>query len=93
MVERVIMTIRGRVQGVGFRYASESEAERLGISGWVRNRRNGNVEIVAEGERAALEIFVAWCRSGPPGAEVDDVWATWGAATDDFGSFEVLPTE
>jgi acylphosphatase len=70
---RVELKITGRVQGVGFRWATETEANRLGLTGWVRNTDDGAVEVVAEGDDAAIERFVSWCRGGPPGARVDQV--------------------
>jgi acylphosphatase len=68
---RVRVLISGRVQGVGFRYATRREAQRLGLRGWVRNLPDGRVEVVAEGEQAVVDQLVAWCRRGPPGAFVD----------------------
>jgi acylphosphatase len=65
--------IGGRVQGVGFRYTCCHEARRLGISGWVRNRMDGDVEVRAEGSREKLDAFLLWLRCGPPGARVDRV--------------------
>jgi acylphosphatase len=59
------------VQGVGFRYACYHEARRLGLSGWVRNKVNGDVEVWAEGDGEKLEAFLQWLRRGPPGARVD----------------------
>ncbi|MDP9385186.1 MAG: acylphosphatase, partial [Actinomycetota bacterium] len=56
------MTVRGRVQGVGFRDATRREAERLGVAGWVRNAAGGSVELHAEGPAAAVDVIVAWCR-------------------------------
>lgn len=67
--------VSGRVQGVAFRWCAVEEATRLGLRGWVRNRRDGRVEALAEGPRAAVEAFQAWCRVGPPAAEVDRVEA------------------
>lgn len=72
-VRTIRLRIRGRVQGVGFRDAMSREAERLGITGWVRNRAGGDVEAVAQGEAAALESLVAWARRGPPAARVEHV--------------------
>lgn len=63
----------GRVQGVWFRESCRREAESVGVAGWVRNRAGGAVEAVFEGESAAVLAMVAWCRTGPPLAEVDDV--------------------
>jgi acylphosphatase len=63
----------GRVQGVGFRCSCYYEARRLGLSGWVRNRPDGDVEIWAEGDTEKLDAFLQWLRRGPPGARVDQV--------------------
>jgi acylphosphatase len=62
--------VQGRVQGVGFRYALRDEAERLGVTGWVRNRSDGSVQALLQGEQAAIELLLAWARRGPPGARV-----------------------
>jgi acylphosphatase len=67
------LEITGRVQGVGFRYSMQSEAARRGVSGWVRNRRDGSVEALLQGEDAAVEALVAWARQGPAGALVTQV--------------------
>jgi acylphosphatase len=65
--------VKGRVQGVGFRYALRDEAERLGLTGWVRNRADGSVEALVQGEVRAIERLVAWARRGPPAAHVTAV--------------------
>jgi acylphosphatase len=74
---RVLMAkhliISGRVQGVGFRTAMCDEAERLGVTGWVRNRRDGTVEAVVDGDPAAVAAIIAWAKAGPPGARVTGV--------------------
>ncbi len=67
---RVRLLVSGRVQGVGYRYAAQEEAVRLGLSGWVRNLPDGRVEAVAEGEAQAVSAFVAWCHRGPGAARV-----------------------
>jgi acylphosphatase len=67
------LRITGLVQGVGFRYALRDEARRLGLSGWVRNRRDGSVEALARGSAEALGALAAWARRGPPAARVDEV--------------------
>lgn len=74
------LKIIGRVQGVGFRYAMCTEARRLRVIGWVRNRSDGTVEAVAAGEQAALQQLAQWAQSGPAGSEVKDVQVR--AATD-----------
>jgi len=65
--------VTGRVQGVWYRGWTVDEARALGLSGWVRNRRDGSVEILAEGPEAALDALAAQCRHGPPSARVDQV--------------------
>jgi len=70
-MKRVRVLVSGRVQGVGFRAATRREATRLGLSGWVRNLPDGRVEAEFEGAASAVERAIAWCASGPPGAEVE----------------------
>jgi acylphosphatase len=67
---RVRLRVTGRVQGVWFRASAEREAVRLGVAGFARNERDGSVVVEAEGAPAAVEAMVAWCRIGPPRAEV-----------------------
>lgn len=68
---RCRVIVSGRVQGVWFRESCRRQAEAAGVSGWVRNRADGCVEAVFEGERDGVERVVAWCRAGPPRAQVD----------------------
>ncbi|HEY3110785.1 MAG TPA: acylphosphatase [Chloroflexota bacterium] len=70
---RVHLVISGLVQGVGFRLATQREASRLGLAGWVRNLPDGRVEAVAEGSDESIERLVDWCRRGPAGARVHDL--------------------
>ena len=63
--------VRGRVQGVGFRWHTCDTARALGLAGWVQNLPDGRVEVWVEGEPEALERFLAWIRHGPPAARVD----------------------
>ncbi len=79
MARRVHVVVRGRVQGVGFRYATVDAARRCGAAGYVRNRPDGAVEAEVEGTDAAVEAMLAFLRSGPPAAHVTDVEVT-GAA-------------
>jgi acylphosphatase len=69
----VHVTITGRVQGVGYRDFLERQAKALGLSGWVRNRRDGSVEAVLVGPSPAVDTVVATCRRGPPAASVKHV--------------------
>jgi acylphosphatase len=80
--------ITGRVQGVFFRQWTADTADRLGVSGWVRNGRDGSVEVSASGEQEAVEALIAELRHGPPMAEVDDV-AIEEIATDPGGGFSI----
>lgn len=68
-----ILKIRGRVQGVYYRESMRQEAMRLGVTGWVRNRRDGSVEALVQGESSLVTELVKWCHRGPPAAQVDSV--------------------
>lgn len=72
-MQRRRVVVRGRVQGVGFRWSAAQEAERLSVSGWVANRDDGTVEAVVEGEGPAVEAMVAWLRTGPRSSRVTGV--------------------
>jgi acylphosphatase len=89
---RIHVIVAGRVQGVGFRYATVDAASRIGVSGWVRNTRDGRVEIVAEGSRVQVEELVDWCRRGPAFARVTEV--EWSEVTTDeeLRGFEIRTT-
>lgn len=84
------LSIKGRVQGVGFRFYMERKARELGVTGWVRNRRDGSVEAVVQGAPEAVEAMTAWARRGPPSAVVAEVKV--GEADGEFAGFEVRPT-
>lgn len=86
---RVRITVRGRVQGVGFRYATVSEARRLGLAGWARNAPDGSVEVLAEGDPAAVRQLLAWCAEGPPSAQVTSVQHREEASDGSLGQFGV----
>ena len=83
--------ITGRVQGVNYREAMRYEAERLGITGWVRNRRDGSVEAVVDGKPENVDAIIAWARRGPRSAHVTSVQVSEHVGT--FTDFERLPTE
>ena len=65
--------VKGKVQGVGFRYSAVREADRLGINGWVNNALNGDVEVWAEGSPQSLDRFLKWLHRGPQYSRVDSV--------------------
>jgi acylphosphatase len=85
------LRIHGRVQGVGFRVYMQREAQRLDVSGWVRNRRDGTVEAMVQGPPEAVEALSAWARHGPPSARVTDVYET--EAEGSYAGFEQRATE
>jgi len=72
------IVVRGRVQGVYFRAATQGQAQARGLTGWVRNCPDKSVEILALGAREAVEGLIGWCREGPPRSRVDDVAVRWG---------------
>ena len=86
---RLHMVISGRVQGVFFRGATLDEAFALGLTGWVRNRPDRKVEIVAEGKRRNLEMLRAWAHQGPSSARVENVDAEWAEYTGEFSGFRI----
>ena len=86
---RLHLIIRGRVQGVGFRFAAYDEAKDLALAGWVRNLASGDVEIVAEGSRENLQMLAAWAHQGPPSARVTEVHEEWSDFTSEFNEFRV----
>jgi len=72
-LKQIHVHVRGRVQGVFFRAATQETARGLNLTGWVRNRPDGSVEAVFEGEDDHVDIMLAWCRQGPPNARVEEV--------------------
>ncbi len=87
--ERFRAVVRGRVQGVNFRYYTQRSAGQLGLYGWVRNQADGSVEVVAEGPRPKLEQLLTFLRRGPPSAQVDEVKVDWSPAQADCVEFEI----
>ena len=72
----VHLLVSGKVQGVFYRATAKEKADALGLSGWIKNTLDGNVEATVSGSDAAVEAFVNWCRQGPPKAQVADVEVT-----------------
>ena len=87
---RVRIIIQGRVQGVWFRDSTRREAMGLGVNGWVKNRRDGSVEVLAEGPEERVTQLVTWCHHGPSYARVTDVHQSKEAWQGNFDSFDIV---
>lgn len=87
--KRVHLIVKGRVTGVFFRAAAQREAKRLGITGLVRNRADGSVEIVAEGDEQTVRDIVLWAHNGPSAARVDHVDVRWRSYSGEFSDFRI----
>lgn len=91
--KRLHATVHGRVQGVNFRYYTCQRARQLGLVGYVRNRWDGTVEVVAEGPERALQALLSWLHRGPRLAHVRQVEVQWfsleGSSASGFDAFEV----
>lgn len=86
---RASARIHGRVQGVFYRQSTMEAARRLGLTGWVRNLADGSVEAVVEGPAETVRDLFAWCRQGPPAADVTSVDVDWTDATGEFPHFSI----
>ncbi len=86
---RVHLLVKGRVQGVGFRFFASRTANSLGLKGFVRNLPDGRVEIVAEGPKETLEKLIGQVRDGPITASIENVAVQWEQETAEFESFEI----
>jgi acylphosphatase len=87
-VKAIQARVSGRVQGVSFRWYAQEQARALGVRGWVRNEPDGSVLLHAEGDGAAVDALVEWCRRGPSSARVSDV-AVRDDASSGATSFEI----
>ena len=81
--------ISGRVQGVFFRMETKRAADGFGVLGWVKNRLDGTVEAVFEGDRDRVDAILDWCREGPPAAKVTDLKIDWEDYTGEFTGFDI----
>jgi acylphosphatase len=88
--KRIRLVIEGRVQGVWFRDSTRKEAQRLGVTGWARNRRDGTVEVVAEGPEDRVDALVSWCHQGPSLARVGRVHETEEPFQGEFSGFDIV---
>ena len=86
---RLHARVNGLVQGVSFRYDTLKRGQALGLTGYVRNRWDGSVEVVAEGQAEAVEQLLSWLHVGPPSAQVDEVDVEWESPLGEFRQFEV----
>ena len=86
---RARVIVEGRVQGVFFRHHTQETALRLGLNGWVKNRRDERVEAVFEGDKEKVEQMIHWCHRGPSEARVTRVHTTWEDYTGEFEGFSV----
>ena len=89
-LKQLHMVVRGRVQGVYFRASAQREARRLGVCGWVRNRADGALEILAEGEEAAVRDLHGWAQKGPSAARVDKIDTRWRSYVGEYSDFRIL---
>jgi acylphosphatase len=89
-LKQLHLVVKGRVQGVYFRASAQREAKRLGLSGWVKNRSDGAVELLAEGEEDALRQLCGWAERGPTAARVEDLQVRWRAYVGDFSDFRIV---
>ena len=88
-MKRVHLIISGDVQGVGFRAWVKNKAQKLDVTGWVKNRDDGVVEVVGEGEEEQLKEFVEYCHQGPDVSWVQRVDVEWSSYNDEYVTFEV----
>ena len=88
-IQELHALVRGEVQGVGYRYFVVEKAQALGLRGYVRNERNGDVEVLAQGPRPALERFLAQLQRGPSAAYVTEVKTIWNQPTEHYSGFHV----
>ncbi len=93
MKQRLRAFVEGRVQGVAFRWFVDRESSRLGLGGWVRNRADGRVEVLAEGDRGTLEQLLACLGRGPRLARVDRIDVLWEDPTGEFTEFRIERSE
>jgi acylphosphatase len=83
------ITVKGKVQGVGFRVTTKATADQLGVRGYVKNADNGDVLIAAEANRSIMDMFLDWCKEGPEGARVISV-ETHEGELKNYRNFEVV---
>ena len=91
-IVRIHVMIEGRVQGVGFRFFAKEHAQRLGLTGWVRNTFDGQVEAQAEGSKQNIDIWISHLQNGPQSAFVTHISKEWLETLGKFKNFKIAPT-
>ena len=89
-LKQIQIRVFGRVQGVFFRASAQREAKRLGLTGWVRNRKDSSIEMFAEGEETGIKDLIAWSQTGPSAARVEKVDVRWRSFVGDFFDFQIV---
>lgn len=89
-LKRIHVIVRGRVQGVYYRASAQREARQYGLTGWVKNKPDGSVEMVVEGEEDQVKDFLAWAQQGPSTSRVDKVETKWRSYTGEFSEFRIV---
>jgi acylphosphatase len=87
--KRAHVFVSGKVQGVFFRQNTKRQAQKFGVTGWVKNLEDGRVEVIIEGEETAVKALIEFCSAGPKGASVTNLAAEWETFKDEFQGFEV----
>lgn len=82
--------VKGRVQGVAFRYHARNFAHQIKVYGWIRNLTNGDVELMVEGTKNSVEEMVKWCKIGPPMALVENVVVDWLPFSGKYMQFKII---
>jgi len=88
-IARIQLIISGKVQGVAYRFSAKREADQLSLTGWVQNRANGDVEIMAEGHQTQLNQFIKWAQTGPKFADVHGIVIKNLKASNEFKQFNI----
>lgn len=89
MAKQAILKIHGKVQGVFYRVYTQEKAEKLELTGWVKNMPDGTVEVCLQGKEDAINKMIEWCREGSPSSKVEDIKIERGAAQEELSEFEV----
>jgi len=89
MIRHLDIIIKGKVQGVGYRFITKAVADQLGVKGFVKNELNGDVYIAAEGDKLSLDMFLEWCKDGPEQALVNLVESHEGELKN-YRNFEIV---